>query len=309
MSYATRPGACRSCSTTVYVFGLGLGLAFALCGCGGGSTVTAPAGNASPPATVTFTIHVAPDTTPLSRARKPQYSSSAIGSVVLVLSAVTPAKGRYAGTLPGAPAVVAIASGGTCTGAAGDFTCTATTTAPAPATDTWTIYTYADAGPAVGTTPPLSTFGALPLEITVAGPNAFSIATWGIPATLGFSPAFANGPANVGSVLVTAVVVRNVAGEILIGGDDFINADGSAGSVSFAGCPEHFTAIPANFHVANPAALGDQSLSITYDGLDSAGTVLCNATAPGGTTASYSVNLTTGTGTVGWNVTDLDRQP
>jgi hypothetical protein len=297
---------------------LGLVLAFGLSACGGGGggggSSSAPSGGAALSlATVSFTIHVAPDTTSSSSARTPKYISTAIASVVFVLTAVTPTTGTYTGTLPGAPTIVAIATGGGCTGTVGNYTCTATTTAPAPATDTWTIYTYATATPVVGTTTPLSIYVAYPLAITVAGPNAASVATWGVPATLAFSPAAATGPANVsltgGNALVTSVVVKDAGAATLLGGNNFSNPTGTAGTVNFTGCAAHLTPTPGTLAAANPTALGAGTLSIAYDGTGAVGTIVCSATAPGGLTASYTVTLTAGTGSVGWTVTNLDRQP
>jgi hypothetical protein len=265
---------------------------------------------------VTFIVHIPPGTAPASTARSPQYISTAIKSIVFRLTAVTPTIGTYAGAL-GIDTLVTVTAPGpdsNCKGTVGDYTCTATSTAPAPATDTWTIYTYATETPVVGTTTPLSIYVAYPLDVTVAGPNVGSVATWGVPATLAFSPASASGTANValtgGNALVTAVQVKDIGGATLIGGNNFSSPTGTAGSVAFTGCPStNLTATPATLTAANPTALGAASISIAYDGLAAAGTLLCTATAPGELTATYTITLTAGTGSVDWTVTGVGRHP
>jgi hypothetical protein len=264
---------------------------------------------------VTFIVHIPPGTAPASTARSPQYISTAIQSIVFRLTAVAPTTGTYAGPLNTDTVVTVAIPGSNCTETSGTYTCTATSTAPAPATDTWTIYTYATATPEVGTTTPLSIYVAYPLAVTVAGPNVGSVATWGVPAALAFSPASATGPANVAltgdNALVTAVQVRDIGGATLIGGDNFSGPTGTAGNVAFTGCPgANLTATPATLTAANPTALGAGSISIAYDGLAAAGTLFCTATAPGGLTATYMITLTTpGTGSVGWTVTGVGRKP
>jgi hypothetical protein len=299
---------------------LAFAFAFGLTACGGGGSTT-PSGSTAPSAfqlvnaPITFKVHVvaAMDTTSSttrspSSSRSPQYISTAVASVVFVLTAVSPTTGTYTGSLPGTPTIIPVTSTTNgCTGTPGNYTCILTSTAPAPATDTWTIYTYATATPTVGTTIPLSIYVAYPLPVTVGGPNNATVATWGVPNTLAFSPAASTGPANVALTLTTALVVKDVGGAVLLGGNNFSNSTGTAGVVAFSGCGTHLTPTPATISAANPTALGAASISIAYDGLASAGTIVCSATAPD-LTATYTVTLTAGTGSVGWTVTDSRRQ-
>jgi hypothetical protein len=295
---------------------LSLSFAFGLTACGGGGTST-PSGGQLQNVPVTFTVHIPPSTTPAAAVRSPQYISTTIKSIAFRLTAVTPATGTYTGAV-NTDTIVTVTTpgvGSNCTGTVGDYTCTATSTAPAPATDTWTIYTYATAAPTVGTTTPLSIYVAYTLAVTVDGPNIASVATWGVPAALAFSPAAASGPANVAlsgvNALVTAVQVQDIGGATLIGGNNFSDPTGTAGSVAFTGCPStNLAATPATLTAANPTALGDGSISIAYDGLAAAATLLCHATAPGGLMATYTITLAAGgTGSVGWTVTGVGRKP
>ncbi|MGB8267514.1 MAG: hypothetical protein WCE44_14390 [Candidatus Velthaea sp.] len=237
------------------------------------------------------------------------YISSSLVSIDFRLTAVTPSGGgTYTGSLNKDTLVPLTYGSGNCTLVVTTETCTATTTAPAPATDTFTIYTYAVAAPVVGTTTPLSIYAGYALPITVAGPNTATVATWGVPAALAFSPAsVSNVPSNVsltsGNALITSVQVKDAGGAVIIGGNNFSNPTGTAGSVAFTGCDPHLTPTPATLSAANPTLLGSGSISVAYDGLGAGGTTLhCNATAPGSLTAQYSVNLITGTGSVGWTV-------
>jgi hypothetical protein len=298
---------------------LGLGLAFGLTACGGGGGgggSTTPSGPRLVNVPVSFVVRFVPTTAPptASTARSPRYISSAIASVDFRLTAVSPTGGgTYSGALNTDTLIPLTYGAGNCSLVVTVETCTATSTAPAPATNTWTIYTYATATPTVGTTTPLSIYAADSQAITVAGPNNLTVATWGVPATLAFSPVSASGPANValsgGSALTTSVQVKDAGGATLIGGNNFASPTGTAGNVAFTGCAAHLTPTPTTIAAANPTALGAGSISIAYDGLASAGTILCNATAPGGLTATYSVILATGTGNVGWTVTDVNRKP
>ncbi len=289
---------------------LGLALAFGLIACGGGGGSTAPSGPKVVAARLTMTVHIPKNTaSSASNPRRPEYISSALQSIDFRLTAVSPTGGgTYSGSLNTDTLVLLTYANTACTtDADGDKTCTATTTAPAPATDTWTIYTYDTTTPTVGTTTPLSIYAAYPLPITVAGPNTASVSTWGVPAALAFSPASVSNVANnvsiSGAPLTTTVQVKDAGGATLIGGENFSNPTGTAGSVAFTGCDAHLTPTPAILTAANPTALGAGTISVAYDGLASGGTTLkCDATAPGGLTAQYSVNLITGTGNVNWTV-------
>ena len=184
---------------------------------------------------------------------------------------------------------------GNCTAdSSGDLLCTATSSAPAPATDTWTIYTYATTSPIVGTTTPLSIYTGYVLPVTVAGPNLASVATFGVPAALVFPPSSVNLVA-IDSFFTqtTSVQVQDAGGATIIGGDNFSDANGNTGSVQFTGCDTHLTPTPSTFIASNQTALAAQStISVAYDNAGSVGTTLhCSATALGGLTAQYSVNL------------------
>jgi hypothetical protein len=267
----------------------GLALAFGLIACdgssGGGSTTPSSPPLVSVP--VSFVVRFVPSKAPAtaSTARSPQYISAAIASVDFRLTAVSPTGGgTYSGSLNTDTLVPLTYGSGNCSLVSTVETCTATSTAPAPATNTWTIYTYATASPTVGTTTPLSIYAADSQAITVAGPNNITVATWGVPATLAFSPVSASGPANValsgGSALTTSVQVKDAGGATLIGGDNFSSPTGTTGNVAFTGCVTHLTPTPSTIAAANPTALGAGSISIAYDGNASAGTLTCSATAP-----------------------------
>jgi streptogramin lyase len=282
---------------------VGLALTFGLSACGGGNggatTLNAPilpsrANLAS--VLVTFTIRIPKGATSRSKTRSPKYISTAIQAIDFRLTGVSPAGvGTYAGAL-NADTLVPVTYGNVAcsTDGDGDKTCTAAFTAPAPATDTWTISTYAVASPVIGTTTPLSIYAGYSLAVTVAGPNNASVSTWGVPTALGFSPAAASvSPTDI-DTLTTSLQVRDAGGATLIGGENFSTSAGVAGSVHMTGCDAKLTPTPATVNAANPAALGAGAISVVYNGSGTAGTTLhCNATAPNGLTAQYSVNVAT----------------
>jgi hypothetical protein len=108
----------------------------------------------------------------------------------------------------------------------------------------------------------------------------------------------------------TSLQVKDAGGATLIGGNNFSSPTGTAGNVAFTGCNSgDLTPSPATITAANPTALGAGTISIAYNGLGSAGTMLCNATAVGGLAATYTLTLGAGTGNVGWTVTGIHRKP
>jgi hypothetical protein len=278
----------------------GLALAFGLTACsGGGATTINP--ETFPSVTnvtrvpVTFRIHVPKARPSSSKARSPQYISTVLASIDFRLTGVSPTGGgTYAGSLNTDTLVPLTYANAACTvDGDGDKTCTATSMAPAPATDTWTISTYATATPTVGTTTPLSVYSAYAQATTVAGPNNLSVATWGVPASLAFSPATAVAIPLVSATFTTSVQVKDAGGATLIGGDNFSSAASVAGSVQMTGCDTHLTPSPATIIAATPTLLGAGNISVSYDKLGTARTTLhCNATAPGGLSAQYAVTVT-----------------
>jgi streptogramin lyase len=245
----------------------------------GSSAARAPANPQLTNVPVTFTVRIPAGST-LAHARSPAYISTAIASVVFVLTAVAPTTGTYTGTLPGAPVIIALSyNAGNCTLVSTVETCTAAASAPAPATDIWTIYTYATTTPVVGTTTPLSIYAAFPKAITVAGPNSLTVATSGVPSTLVFSPATTSISGGVAQTLITGVQAVDAGGATLIGTNTFSDPAGVATTVNFTGCSPHFTPTPATFSATTPTVLGADPLSIAYDGL-ATGTGYCTAFAP-----------------------------
>jgi hypothetical protein len=147
----------------------------------------------------------------------------------------------------------------------------------------------------IGTTTPLSINVGFPTYVTPSGPNNVAVSTNGVPATLMFSPAVVSSvsPATAAS-FTTQLLVTDAGGSTLIGGSNFANASGVAGSVQFTGCDAHLTPTPASINAATPALLGSGQISVAYDGALSAGSLHCYATGPGGLTAQYTVNLSGG---------------
>ncbi len=284
---------------------LGFSLAFGLTACGGGgggtttpNAATLPSGANLASVPVTFTIHIPKRTTSSSKARSPKYISTALQSIDFRLTGVLPTGGgTYTGALNTDTLIpITYANAACTTDADGDRTCTATSTAPAPATATLTIYTYAVASPIVGTTTPLSIYVGYSLAVTVAGPNNAAVSTWGVPTALAFSPAAVSVTTTGSDTLTTSLQVRDAGGATLIGGENFSTSAGVAGSVQMTGCDAKLTPTPATVSAANPTALGTGAISVVYDGSGTAGTTLqCNATAPNGLTAQYSVNLANAT--------------
>lgn len=275
-------------SAFVLVLAAGLGLA----ACGGRSVALLPNGAKVVDVPVTLTVRIPKGTASAPDARSPRYISSAIQSVVFRLTAVAPAGGgTYTGALSTNTIVPISYASVNCTADAdGDKVCTATGTAPAPATDVWTIYTYATATPVVGTATPLSIYAGFSHAITVAGPNALSVATWGVPATLAFSPAVGIGVVGTPETFTTSLQAKDAGGATLVGGESFSNAEGTAGTVEFSGCGTNVAPTPATISAASPSALGADGLSIAWNGTGTTGTpILCNATGPGGLAAHFAV--------------------
>jgi hypothetical protein len=291
-----------------------LALTFALgltaCGPGGNSTPAASAGTQPNSVILKFTIQIPANTGVASSGRAAQYISSDIQAIDFRLTAVAPTGGgTYAGALNTDTLIPLTYGSGNCSLVATVETCTATASAPAPASDTWTIYTYDTTTPAVGTTTPLSIYVAYTLPITLAGPNVAVVSTWGVPATLAFSPAsVSNLNQNValsgGAALTTSLQVKDAGGATIIGGNNFASPSGIAGSVQFTGCDSGLTPTPGTINAANPTALSSGNLNIAYSGLvTTAPTALdCYASAPGGLTAVYTVNLIGGGTGVNWSV-------
>jgi streptogramin lyase len=293
----SRPATSNSSEAGPFARAVRLGLVFTIgaalsaCGGGGASSIPSAADLQSVPVTVTVRIPKG-GATAVASARSPRYISSAIQSIVFRLTAVTPASGgTYTGAL-NTNTVIPISYGSAnCTADAdGDKTCTATSMAPAPATDVWTIYTYGTVSPAVGTTVPLSVYVAFAAPVTVAGPNTLAVATWGVPATLAFSPAGGLGTLGTVATFTTSLQTKDASGATLIGGQSFSNAMGTAGNVTFSGCVTHLTPTPASITAATPSDLGAGGISVVWDGAGTLGTsMLCNATGPGGLSAAFAV--------------------
>jgi streptogramin lyase len=241
---------------------------------------------------VTLTVRIPKGTASAPDARSPRYISSAIQSIVFRLTAVVPAGGgTYTGALPTNTIVpIAYASVNCTADADGDKLCTATSTAPAPATDVWAISTYAVASPTVGTTVPLSIYTGFSHAISVAGPNVLAVATWGVPATLAFSPAVGIGMLGTPATFTTSLQAKDASGATLVGGENFSDAAGTVGAVTFGGCGANVTPTPASITAANPSALGGGGLSIAWNGTGSTLTpILCDATGPGDVAAHFAV--------------------
>jgi hypothetical protein len=280
----------------------------ALFGCGGGGGQVPPnsppqaSHTAAPPvltnAPLTFTIIIPP--------------GGPDASIVVELTAVSPTNGAtYTGAL-GTPTLIVLGSGTNCTTASSGYeTCVVPLSVPGPATDTFSIYSYATATPIVGTTNPISVYAALALPITVGVVNAVSVVTSGVPVAIAFSPAVGQAapgfPLSGATALITSVQAIDASGATIIGGAAFATPSGAPASISFTGCVAHLTPTPATSTSTSAAALGAGSISIAFDGLSASGTTLsCYATATGGLTAIYAVNVNASNAGVGFTVSMND---
>jgi hypothetical protein len=287
------------------VFAVATAVALAACG-GGGSTASVGVSAPATPGTttlqstglVTFTVTIpAADTTASAKRRLPKSLSSATEAIDFRLTAVVPGGNEvYTGAL-NTDTLVAVAGSPNCVAAAnGDSTCTATAIEPAPATDTFTVYTFGVSNPVVGTTVPLSLYVGYVLGVTSLGPNSATVATDGVPASITFSPAVVNNvlgstPLSGATALTTSLQVANASGATMIGNSDFASPSGGVGPVRLTGCDAHLTPTPSTIDAASPAALGAGTISLSYDGQLTSGTVRCYAIAPGGLAAQYTVNF------------------
>jgi hypothetical protein len=282
----------------------------ALAGCGGGGGQV-PANSA--PATLSSPgVPVLSNTQLRFSILIPAGDSAA--SIVLRLTSVAPTNGAtYSGALNIDTLVLLTGASSGCTATGnGAQTCQVTTSAPGPATDTFSVYSFATTTPIVGTTTPLSVYVGLALPVAVGVINTALVATSGVPASIAFSPASgqaaANFPLSGSSALITSLQVLDAGGATIIGGGNFVAADGSPANVTFTGCDAHLTAVPPNRVSINAIALGAATISIAFDGVSAAGTTLrCHATATGGLTATYLLDVTTGASGVGFGVSMNDR--
>ncbi len=279
----------------------------ALFGCGGGGGQVPPNSSPGGPlATPTPAIPVTTNTPLTFTILVPPGGPDA--SIVLQLTAVSPTNGAtYTGPL--GTTTLIVLSGANCTTAAnGSQTCVVTLSVPGPATDTFSVYSYATATPVVGTTTPISVYVGLALPISIVAANTASVVTSGVPVGIAFSPAVGQAgsgfPLSGTTALITSLQVIDASGATIIGGGTFATPSGGAASVSFTGCSAHLTPTPATSNSTNAIELGAGTISIAFDGQSVAGTTLnCYATATGGLTATYAVNVTTGNGGVGFTVT------
>jgi streptogramin lyase len=297
MTGAARAAAVRTARVLVLVLACGL----TACGGAGGSHGPRVASPATPVALgsglVTLTVQVPPPSAQSNR-RSPRYVSTAIASIVFVLTAVAPTGGgTFTGPLNTATVMPVTYNSGNCTFTTVE-TCTLSFTAPAPATDTWTAYSYATATPTVGVTTPLSIYPGVSLAVTLAGPNTVAVSSYGVPFTLAFSPSQVYTASDVAlsgaTALTTTLQAKDRAGVALTGAQNFASSTGTVGAVNFTGCSATLTPTPTSTSWPTPATLGSGAVSIAYSGTGTPGTTLyCNATAPGSLTAQYAITLLT----------------
>jgi hypothetical protein len=286
---------------------LTLAAVVALAGCGGGggsssapaptSPTTAPVTPAGNLVTPMFTIKIPAKGKSSGKARRPQYVSSAVLSVVVTLTADS--VGIPPGSLAGNPATTSIPAG-TCNSG-----CSVAGPPSPPGTDSFTVVTYDNATPASGSA--LNAGQLNNVTVTAGTANSETITLGAIPATLSISnlPATLNAGTQSQSSAVS-VIASDADGNVIPTSQTpavfYVDATGAPISVTVSD-PDtnaHGTCVvasgtsPCTTGAATSATLAgpDSLVSFAYDGLaENPVTITASASTATSGTAPFQPTL------------------